>query len=72
MNAPTMFQAAQRAGRTVRQLYDEEGKALEASDVKFDVSFLLGSQIRASALACSCSTPPATSSSARPTRPIFR
>ena len=46
MNAPTMFQAAQRAGRTIRQLYDEEGKALEASDVKFDVSFLLGGQIK--------------------------
>src|SRR6267154_2632151 len=46
MNAPTMFQAAQRAGRTVRQLYDEEGKTLEASDVKFDVSFLLGGQIK--------------------------
>ena len=46
MNAPTMFQAAQRVGRTVRQLYDVEGKALEASDVKFDVSFLLGGQIK--------------------------
>ena len=46
MNAPTMFQAAQRVGRTIRQLYDEEGKALEASDVKFDVSFLLGGQIK--------------------------
>src|SRR4029077_18413124 len=46
MNAPTMFQAAQRAGRVIRQLYDEEGKALEASDVKFDVSFLLGGQIK--------------------------
>ena len=46
MNAPTLFQAAQRVGRTVRQLYDLEGKALEASDVKFDVSFLLGGQIK--------------------------
>jgi len=45
MNAPTLFQAAQRVGRTIRQLYDLEGKALEASDVKFDVSFLLGGQI---------------------------
>src|ERR1700716_1490017 len=25
MNAPTIFQAAQRVGRTVRQLYDVEG-----------------------------------------------
>ena len=46
MNAPTMFQAAQRVGRTLRYIYDVEGKALEASDVKFDVSFLLGGQIK--------------------------
>src|SRR5262245_14256327 len=46
MNAPTMFQAAQRIGRAVRQLRDLEGQALEASDVKFDVSFLFGGQIR--------------------------
>src|SRR5262249_11805432 len=31
MNAPTMFQAAQRVGHIVRQLYDIEGRALEAS-----------------------------------------
>src|SRR5262249_4463785 len=42
MNAPTMFQAAQRVGRTVRYLHDLEGNALAASDVKFDESFLLG------------------------------
>jgi putative proteasome-type protease len=46
INAPTMFQAAQRVGRIVRELHEIEGKALEASDVKFDVSFLLGGQIR--------------------------
>ena len=46
MNAPTMFQAAQRAGHVIRQLHDLEGRALEASDVKFDVSFLLGGQIK--------------------------
>src|SRR5262249_57447260 len=46
MNAPTLFQAAQRVGHVVRQLYDIEGKALEASEVKFDVSFLLGGQIK--------------------------
>ena len=46
MSAPTMFQAAQRVGHIVRQLYDIEGKALEASEVKFDVSFLLGGQIK--------------------------
>jgi putative proteasome-type protease len=46
MNAPTMFQAAQSVGRTIRKIYGEEGAALEASDVKFDVSFLMGGQIR--------------------------
>src|SRR5579862_1004730 len=37
MNSPTLFQAAQRVGRTVREVFKEEGSALEASDVKFDV-----------------------------------
>jgi putative proteasome-type protease len=46
LNAPTMFQAAQRVGRAIRQIHAEEGTVLEASDVKFDVSFLLGGQIK--------------------------
>jgi putative proteasome-type protease len=46
MNAPTMFQAAQRIGRVIRDLFTAEGRALEASDVKFDVSFLFGGQIK--------------------------
>jgi putative proteasome-type protease len=46
LNVRTMFQAAQMVGRVVRQLHEEEGRALEASDVKFDVSFLLGGQIK--------------------------
>ncbi len=46
MNAPTLFQAAQRVGRTIRQIHEVEGAALEANDVKFDVSFLLGGQIK--------------------------
>ena len=45
MNAPTMFQAAQRVGHAVRQIHDMEGEALKAADVTFDVSFLLGGQI---------------------------
>jgi putative proteasome-type protease len=45
MNARTMFQAAQRVGHIVRTIHATEGKALEASDVTFDVSFLLGGQI---------------------------
>ena len=45
MNAPTMFQAAQRVGHVVRMIHSTEGKALQASDVNFDVSFLFGGQI---------------------------
>ena len=45
MNAPTMFQAAQRVGHVIRSVHSAEGKALEASDVSFDVSFLFGGQI---------------------------
>jgi putative proteasome-type protease len=46
MSAPTMFQAAQRVGRTIRQIHNTEGAALESADVKFDVSFLFGGQIK--------------------------
>jgi putative proteasome-type protease len=46
MTVPTMFRAAQSLGRAIRQVFHEEGEALEASDVKFDVSFLLGGQIK--------------------------
>jgi putative proteasome-type protease len=46
MNAPTMFQAAQRVGRVVRTLHETEGAVLEANEVKFDVLFLFGGQIK--------------------------
>ncbi|EJW12008.1 hypothetical protein A33M_2546 [Rhodovulum sp. PH10] len=46
MNAPTMFQAAQRVGRAIRTLAAAEGPALEAADVKFDLAFLFGGQIK--------------------------
>ncbi|MPZ56793.1 MAG: peptidase [Rhizobiales bacterium] len=46
MNAPTMFQAAQRIGRAVRQLHETEGAAFKASEVSFDVSFLFGGQLK--------------------------
>jgi|ERR1700674_4950270 len=46
LNSPTMFQAAQRIGRTIRYVHDKEAAALEAADVKFDVSFLFGGQIK--------------------------
>ena len=46
MNAPTMFQAAQRIGRAIRQIHATEGPALKSEDVSFDVSFLFGGQIK--------------------------
>jgi putative proteasome-type protease len=45
-NAPTMFQAAQRIGDAVRRVHDIEATALAAADVKFDVAFLFGGQIK--------------------------
>ena len=48
MNAPTLFQAAQRIGRAIRSVHATEGAALQAEDVSFDVSFLFGGQIKGS------------------------
>src|SRR3979411_1282629 len=36
MNAPTMFQAAQRIGRVVRLINDTEARVLQSSDANFD------------------------------------
>jgi putative proteasome-type protease len=46
LNAPTMFQAAQRIGRTVRSVQNAEGKTLEAAHIDHDVAFLCGGQIK--------------------------
>ncbi|QDM17754.1 peptidase [Tardiphaga sp. vice352] len=46
LNAPTMFQAAQRIGRAIRHVNATEGEALEAEEIKFNVSFLFGGQIK--------------------------
>jgi putative proteasome-type protease len=46
LNAPTMFQAAQRIGRAIRAVHVTDEAALQAADVKFDISFLFGGQIR--------------------------
>ena len=48
MNAPTMFQAAQRIGRAIRSVHATEGVALQSEDINFDVSFLFGGQIKGS------------------------
>src|SRR5882672_1252950 len=46
LNAPTMFQAAQRIGRAIRAVHVSDEAALQAADVKFDLSLLFGGQIR--------------------------
>jgi putative proteasome-type protease len=46
INAPTLFQAAQRLGRAIRMVHDTEAEALESAEVKFDVSFLFGGQVK--------------------------
>jgi putative proteasome-type protease len=46
MNAPTMFQAAQRIGRTIRSVQTAEGKALDAAEIDHEVAFLFGGQIK--------------------------
>ena len=48
LNAPTMFQAAQRIGRAIRAVNATEGVALKSEDINFDVSFLFGGQIKGS------------------------
>src|SRR5215469_15096272 len=36
MNAPTMFQAAQRIGRVVRMIHDTDAKVLQSAEINFD------------------------------------
>src|ERR1700738_1466599 len=48
MNAPTLFQAAQRIGRAIRHVHATEGVALQSEDINFDVSFLFAGQIKGS------------------------
>jgi putative proteasome-type protease len=42
----TMFQAAQLVGRAVREVYRVDGPTLEQQGGRFEVSFLLGGQIK--------------------------
>ncbi len=46
MQAESMFQAAQMVGRAVRHVYNTDGAAMEKQNSHFDVSFLLGGQIK--------------------------
>jgi putative proteasome-type protease len=43
---PSMFRAAQLVGEAVRRVYRTDGPTLEAQNVKFDVSLLLGGQLK--------------------------
>jgi putative proteasome-type protease len=43
---PSMFRAAQLAGEAVRRIYHSDGPTLEAQQIKFDVSILLGGQLK--------------------------
>jgi putative proteasome-type protease len=45
-DAPTMFRVAQLIGRAVRQVRMIDGPALEQADLKFDVTMLVGGQIK--------------------------
>src|SRR5690606_15958162 len=40
MNAPSMFQAAQRVGRAIREVRRIDGPGLEEDGIKFEASFL--------------------------------
>jgi putative proteasome-type protease len=45
LTAKSMFRAAQLVGEAVRRVYRTDGEAMQAQNVQFDVSFLLGGQI---------------------------
>jgi putative proteasome-type protease len=46
LGAKSMFRAAQLVGEAVRRIYRIDGPAMQAQNISFDVSFLLGGQIR--------------------------
>ena len=45
-DAPTMFRAAQLIGRAIRRVRSIDGPGLKEADLRFDVSFLFGGQIK--------------------------
>jgi putative proteasome-type protease len=46
LTVPSMFRAAQLVGEAVRRVWRSDAGAMEAQSVKFDVSFLLGGQVK--------------------------
>jgi putative proteasome-type protease len=45
-SVPTMFRAAQLIGNTVRHVYRETAHEMEAQGINFDISIILGGQIK--------------------------
>jgi len=45
-SVPSMFRAAQLVGEAIRRVYVKDGEAMQAQNVAFDVSVLLGGQIK--------------------------
>jgi len=46
MTTPTLFRAAQLVGEAIRRVFHTDGEALKEQDVPFEVSILLGGQIK--------------------------
>ena len=46
IDQPTMFEAAQFVGRAIRKVFDSDGSALDQHASSFDVTMLLGGQIK--------------------------
>lgn len=46
IDQPGMFKAAQLVGRAIRKVFATDGDAMEQHSARFDVSFLLGGQVR--------------------------
>jgi len=46
MTTPTLFRAAQLVGEAIRRVFHTDGEALKEQDVPFDVSILVGGQIK--------------------------
>jgi putative proteasome-type protease len=49
-NAPSMFDAARVLGATVRRVYTEDAASLKNAGVEFNISMILGGQIRGEAM----------------------
>ena len=49
LNAATMLEAARCVGDAIREIHDRDGKALEEFKIEFNVSMILGGQIKGEA-----------------------